>query len=271
MANGIWFNLAALASLVPALLVPLRHGARRDGIFFAVLALAVIGPSAWSFAQLAGSWHTGLSITLWVSIAVSLAMFAVISMTMLQAWRLTPLLMPYLIALGAIATIWQQTQGHGLTVGAPLMWVRFHILVSVTTYGLLTIAAVAALACFLQERALKAKRPNALTRLLPPVADSEALSGRLLVGSEIILGLGLVSGMALQYLETGVILRFDHKTLLSLMAFALIGVLLAAHRLIGVRGRVGARLVLLAYLLLTLAYPGVKFVTEVLLHQAPRF
>ena len=37
-----------------------------------------------------------------------------------------------------------------------------------------TIAAVAALAAFLRERALKAKRPTGLTRALPAVADCEA-------------------------------------------------------------------------------------------------
>jgi ABC-type uncharacterized transport system permease subunit len=37
------------------------------------------------------------------------------------------------------------------------------------------------------------------------------------------------------------------------------------HYRSGLRGRRAARVVLVAYLLLTLAYPGVKFVTDVLL------
>jgi ABC-type uncharacterized transport system permease subunit len=41
--------------------------------------------------------------------------------------------------------------------------------------------------------------------------------------------------------------------------------LLILHHYSGLRGRRAARLVLLAYLLLTLAYPGVKFVTDILL------
>lgn len=45
----------------------------------------------------------------------------------------------------------------------------------------------------------------------------------------------------------------------------MIGVLLAAYRFVGIRGRAAARIVLVAWLLLTLAYPGVKFVTEVLI------
>jgi ABC-type uncharacterized transport system permease subunit len=130
---------------------------------------------------------------------------------------------------------------------------------------LLTIAAVAAFAAFLQDRALKVKRPTALTRLLPSVADCEFLLVRLLVICEIILALGLATGMATLYGETGSLLNFDHKIVLTLTAFAVIGGLLAAHYRTGIRGRRAARLVLLAYLLLTLGYPGVKFVTDVIM------
>jgi ABC-type uncharacterized transport system permease subunit len=71
--------------------------------------------------------------------------------------------------------------------------------------------------------------------------------------------------MAAEYFERGRLLVFDHKTTLSIAAFIAIGVLLAAHRFTGVRGQQAARGILLAYLLLTLAYPGVKFVTDVLI------
>jgi ABC-type uncharacterized transport system permease subunit len=60
-------------------------------------------------------------------------------------------------------------------------------------------------------------------------------------------------------------LRLDHKTVLSLLAFALIGALLLVHQRFGLGGRRAARYGLVAYLLLTLAYPGVKFVTDVIL------
>jgi ABC-type uncharacterized transport system permease subunit len=79
------------------------------------------------------------------------------------------------------------------------------------------------------------------------------------------LGIGLMSGMAIEYYETGHFLVLDHKTLLSIAAFVLIGLLLIGHRICGVRGRIAARVVLTAYLLIMLASPGVKFVTQVLL------
>ncbi|CAN0547040.1 unnamed protein product, partial [Laminaria digitata] len=57
----------------------------------------------------------------------------------------------------------------------------------------------------------------------------------------------------------------SHKTALSIATFAIIVFLLAVHIRTGIRGRRAARYVLVAYLLITLAYPGVKFVTDVVL------
>jgi ABC-type uncharacterized transport system permease subunit len=65
--------------------------------------------------------------------------------------------------------------------------------------------------------------------------------------------------------ETGHLLKLDHKTVLTVAAFVVIGGLLFAHFKSGLRGRKAARVVLLAYLLLTLGYPGVKLVTDVLM------
>lgn len=265
MSNPLVLNLAALVALLPAALMPLRRAAGRDGVFWAVLALAVAGPAVWAAVLVGDAWRTGLAATLWVSIAVSMVLFAGVVATSRQAWRLTPLLLPYLLLLGVLASLVGGQPARNLSGGAPALWLDLHIVVSVVTYGLLTIASVAALGAFLQERALKTKRPTALTRMLPPVADSERLSVRLLLASEIVLGLGLLTGMATQYFASGRLVELEHKTLLSFLAFAVIGGLLIMHRLTGVRGRMAARFVLLGYLLLTLGYPGVKFVTQVLL------
>jgi ABC-type uncharacterized transport system permease subunit len=94
--------------------------------------------------------------------------------------------------------------------------------------------------------------------------DCENLELRVLGAAELVLGLGILSGMATLYFVTSQIIAFDHKTLFSLLAFGIIAALLVIRTRTGVRGRQAARFVLLAYLLLTLGYPGVKFVTDVL-------
>jgi ABC-type uncharacterized transport system permease subunit len=263
-AAPILLDILALGSLIPAALVPLRAGSERDGAFWAVAALAVAGPAVLAIALLSGAWRTDFGTALWVSVAISAALFAGLALTSRAGWRLAPLLMPYLLILGVLATV-VRGEPRPMIGGAPAVWIDLHIFVSVLTYALLTLAAMASLAVFLQERALKRKRPSRLTRMLPAVLESETMAGRLLAASEVVLGLGVASGMATLYFETGDILKIDHKTLLSLVVFALIGALLIGHRVCGVRGRLAARVVLVAYLLLTLAYPGVKFVTQVLL------
>jgi ABC-type uncharacterized transport system permease subunit len=259
--------LAALIALLPAALLPWVRPPRRDAYFIVSLLLAALGPVMWTFVNMAGRWHTGVAGALWVSLAAGMLLFLPIALFTREGWRLTPLLAPYFILIGLVASFWSQLPERPMIATAPSGWIALHILVSVMTYALCTLAAVAALAAFLQERALKTRNPSALTRLLPSVADSEALTVKLLIASETVLGAGLFSGMATQYLESGLLLRLDHKTLLSLLAFLVIGGLLAAQKLTGMRGRMAARLVLVGYLLLTLAYPGVKFVTDVLISR----
>ncbi len=266
MPENVILSLSAIIALVPSSLLALRRDHRPDTVFWLVLMVAVAGPLILVLVTMAGSWRTDLSTALWVTIAATMAIFAVIAVLAHETWRLAPLISAYMAALGIVATIWSQvphqTMSNATTGGG---WIGIHIGVSVGTYALVTLAAVAALAAFLQERALKNKRPTALSRLLPSVADCEGLEVRLLILGEIVLAIGLATGMALQYGETGTFLIIDHKTILTITAFVVIGGLLAAHFKTGLRGRQAARIVLLAYLLLTLGYPGVKFVTDVIM------
>ncbi|HUC61814.1 MAG TPA: cytochrome c biogenesis protein CcsA [Alphaproteobacteria bacterium] len=261
-------SLATLASLVPAALASARANARRDGVFWLLLGVALAGPVVRAYVALEPAWHTSLSGAVWISIATSLALFFLLALATREAWRLTALLLPYLFLLGLVAVVWQQAPGQPM-VPAPAAWLDLHIAISVVTYGLLTIAAVAGSAVLIQERALKSKRRGTLNQILPAVSACEQLQTRLLAASEIVLGLGLLTGMTVEYFVSGQVLVLDHKTLFSILAFLVIGALLIVQARSGVGGRRGARWVLVAYLLLTLAYLGVKFVTDVLLGGHP--
>ena len=57
----------------------------------------------------------------------------------------------------------------------------------------------------------------------------------------------------------------DHKTVFSVIAWAVFGVLLIGRRLRGWRGRTALRLTLAGFALLLLAYVGSRFVLEVVL------
>ncbi len=261
----MWMDYAALLSLVPASLLLIRPRGNRDAVIWSLLLVAVLGPASLVAVQNASGWQPSLSGAIWVSVAAALVLFAVVAALNEAAWRLLPLLACYCLLLGIAATLFAAVPRENLPPANSPAWLDLHIAMSVATYGLATIAAVAGFAGWLQERALKRRQRSAFLQTLPAVADGERLLQGLLAAAEIVLGIGMLSGMATQYLMSGRLLVFDHKTAFSLLAFVVIGAMLVLHWRTGLRGKRAIRFVLTAYLLLTLAYPGVKFVKDVLL------
>lgn len=257
-------HLTALIALVPAALAPFRRSAERDVVFWMVWAVAVAGTAVWVFVRQSTGWGTGLSTALWLTIFACLLLYGGVCLLNRDAWRLSPLLLPYLLILGLLATIWSQVPEKPMAGGVPLAWISTHIFVSVATYGLVTLAAVAALAAAVQHRALRSKNRTRFSAILPAVSSSDRLLVQLLAASEIVLAMGLLTGMAALYFTTGHVVAFDHKSSLALLVFVVLAVLLLLHFKSGVRGKAATRLVLLAYLLLTLGYPGVKFVADII-------
>ena len=268
MTHPLLFSLAALAALAPITVASLRsikQGMKRSQaplllVAFAGALVAVVMPFL-----TAGSWVGGFSSTLWFSIAASIAVYMLVSMISPEVRKLGPLFFGYLFLLGLLATVWGGA-GHDESLkssGDP--WLVLHIIFALATYALSTIAAVAALGTQIQQRALKRKEPTALSRSLPSVSDGDRLLLNLLMAAGVVLGLGVVTGSVLQLAIGAGFLPFDHKTVFSLAALVIIAVLLWVHQSTGLRGRRAAQLVLACYLLLTLAFPGVKFVTDVLL------
>jgi ABC-type uncharacterized transport system permease subunit len=266
MGNTFVFGLSALISLAPVTIVAYRRNPGPDGLFWLTCLVALAGPLTLVTVLFSETWQTDLSASLWLTVTVSMALFTGLCIVQRGAWRLTPLFGPYLLILGLFAVASSHAPSHMVLPGVESWWVKSHILVSLTTYALLTLAAIAGLSVLLQERALRTRRRTRLTGLLPSIVDAETLQVRLLSLTEIGLGAGLATGAASQLLITGTPIEFDHKTVFAISAFLVIGALLIAHYRTGVRGRRAARLALLAYLLITLGYLGVKFVSEILIH-----
>ena len=95
--------------------------------------------------------------------------------------------------------------------------------------------------------------------ILAPMSGVTDMPFRRLVKS---CGVGLVVS---EMIASKAMIHAAKKTVLTVTTFAVIGGLLWAHFKTGLRGRKAARIVLLAYLLLTLGYPGVKFVTDIIM------
>ena len=172
--------------------------------------------------------------------------------------------MPYLLILALLATIWS-----GTSTAAPLTeigpWLAIHLILAVITYAAATLSAIASISVFIQERALKRRQPGPLSRTLPSVAEGERLLMRLLALAVAVLFVGIITGIAELYITQAQILVFDHKTIFSVLAFAFLSMIWLLHLKSGLRGRRAARFVLSGYLLITLAFPGVKLVSDVIL------
>lgn len=264
MTQSILLSLAASLCVLPAAFNSVTGRSVRGKSFWGWLMLAVAGPLLWLAVRSGGAWQTDFATALWVTVAATLVSFTAMAILAKEGWRLATIIMPYMAMLSLSAFAWEST---GTIESFPITnnWVMFHILVSVLTYAVVTLAASAACAGFLQERALKNKRPTNFTRLLPSVSDCNEFQFKLLALGELILGIGLVTGVAASLNQGGPLFQFDHKSTFAVAAFVIIGTLLVVQPKSGVRGHQVMRVILSAYLLLTLAYPGVKFVTSVLL------
>ncbi|MBL8700212.1 MAG: cytochrome c biogenesis protein CcsA [Alphaproteobacteria bacterium] len=267
MSASLILAAGAIAALVPLGVVARESVdvATATPRFWIALVVAAAGSMGGAVLQQFDGWQTGLGPALSLAIATTVAVFAVVAAFDRSARRLAPMLTVYLVALGVLAVVWQQAPGRPLRSAVFPAWLLIHIAVALVAYGLLTVAAVASGGVVLQERALRRKRPTNFTRRLPAIADGERIQTRLLVAVEILLGVTLATGVVVNRAEGLGWLPIDHKTVLSILAFVVIAGLLLLHSRFGLSGRRGARYGLIAYLLVTLAYPGVKFVTDVLM------
>ncbi len=262
-------EIAGLVGLIPFSLAALRGQLDRPIVFWLLWLVAATGACAVVWHLTASGWQAGLVATLWVVIAATLLIYALIVAANRVAVGLAALLGPYLLLVACLAGIAGWVAAPEASAATSVPWFTIHIMLAVGSYSLMTITAIAAVAIVLQERAMKQRRQGWVMRRLPAVAAAENLQRRLLWLAAITMGFALASGLANEFMDTGHLLmvphQMAHKILLSVLAFVVILVFLVLHQATGLRGRLAARWLMTGYLLLTLAYPGVKFVRDVLL------
>jgi ABC-type uncharacterized transport system permease subunit len=91
---------------------------------------------------------------------------------------------------------------------------------------------------------------------------------RLIAVGFLFLTLTAVSGILFSEEVFGRALRFDHKTLFTLISWLVFGLLLLGRWRYGWRGRTALRLTFGGFGLLMLAYVGSRFVLEVILSRS---
>ena len=152
---------------------------------------------------------------------------------------------------------------------------KLHFLIANIAYGLFAIAALHAILMLLVERRLHAMRGGMSQRnaaaagngwlsswldTLPPLLTLEKLLFRLIGAGFVMLTLSLFTGFV--FVTNLFTQHLIHKTVLSLIAWTIFGVLLIGRIRFGWRGRSAVGWTLSGFGVLALAYFGAKFVLE---------
>jgi ABC-type uncharacterized transport system permease subunit len=142
---------------------------------------------------------------------------------------------------------------------------KFHLLIAMLAYSLLTIASLHVLLMALIERRLHDGTLTQRLPKLPPLLTMETLLFRLIWAGFILLTLTLISGVVFSEALFGKPAQFNHKTVFGVISWCIFAALLAGRQIYGWRGRMAVRWTLAGFVALVLAYIGSKFVVEVLL------
>ncbi len=141
--------------------------------------------------------------------------------------------------------------------------IQGHIMISVIAYSLITLGACQAGLLAYQDHSIRQHHPGGFIRFLPPLHDMETLLFQFLGFGFVCLSASLLSGFV--YLEDIFAQQVAHKTVLSIVAWVILGILLFGRIRFGWRGKRAIRLTLSAFVFLMLAFFGSKLVYEFIL------
>jgi ABC-type uncharacterized transport system permease subunit len=160
-------------------------------------------------------------------------------------------------ALGAAVTGTGRTYAETTAAGWQL---TAHILLSMGAAALLFAAAATALLLVFLDRRLRTRRIAHLPSVLPPLDALEKVMFRLIGTGFMLLTLSLFTGFV--FVTNLFAQHLFQKTVLSLIAWIIFGVLLIGRIRFGWRGRSAVGWTLSGFGMLALAYFGAKFVLE---------
>ncbi|MBV8666441.1 MAG: cytochrome c biogenesis protein CcsA [Burkholderiaceae bacterium] len=207
-----------------------------------------------------------LSVTLWVSVAAywlenrnfALDSLRVLVLPCAAVAVVLPALFP-----GQLASLEQKS---------PLF--SWHVAIAMLAYSTLTIAAFHAVLMALQESRLHIRHGEAqggwfgaAIDRLPALLTMEKLLFRMVAFGFVLLSLTVASGVIFSEQLFGQAFKWDHKTVFTMMSWALFGALLAGRQWRGWRGKMALRFFLSGFVALLLGYVGSRFVFEVVLHR----
>lgn len=141
---------------------------------------------------------------------------------------------------------------------------QLHILLSVTAYSMLTIAALQSIVLAIQEAQLRKKHPGPIMGVLPPLQMMEEILVQILAIGFFLLSMSLATG--LMFIRDIFAQHISQKIVLSIISWCVFALLLWGRWSWGWRGKHLIRWTLSGFTLLVLAYFGSKIVYEFILN-----
>ncbi len=144
-------------------------------------------------------------------------------------------------------------------------WLPLHWVLGIASYGMFGAAVVHA---WLMTRAERRIRLGSDPDSGIPLLTLERITFHFVTAGFILLSATLLAGGLFGEILYGRAWRLDHKTLFSLLSWAVFAVLLVGRARFGWRGKRAVRVLYVGAALLLLGYAGSRFVMEVLLQRA---
>ena len=247
----------AAAYVVPALMASrLQPNIARAGLWTAWVLHAVTLAAGLTASTPRFGFAAALSITAWLVLTV----YAVEKQLFPQLqtrWVLS--------LLGAVAVLLALVfPGQPLQVNAS-PWLSLHLALGIASYGLLAAAVVHAGLMMRAERRIRlAVDPHSGL----PLLALERLTFRFVMAGFALLTATLAAGLFFSETLYGRVWHWDHKAVLSVLAWFTFAALLLGRYKFGWRGKTAVRMLYAGAALLLLAYVGSRFVLEVLLGRS---
>jgi ABC-type uncharacterized transport system permease subunit len=140
-----------------------------------------------------------------------------------------------------------------------------HVLLSISAYSILALAACQSVLVMIQHQQLKGGHIRGLMRHFPPIQSMETVLFELLGSGVALLTVAIATGFI--YVDDLFAQHIAHKTVLTLISWLVFVVLLVGRYHLGWRGVTAVRFTLTGFTFLLLAFFGSQLVLEVILRR----
>jgi len=268
MSHDFLLILAAACYLTAALLLYVSIRKQSPDWGKVSLAFTVAGTLAHATAQYSHWFGYGVadaSLSHLLSLCALVVMLLLITSAITRPALYAAGLVALPIAAGVLLLEWVLPEGN-LPLKEASPGIAIHLVSSVLAFGLLSIAGVYAFFVFFIDHFLKRHHLTSLVRSLPPLEVLEDLLFKTIAAGFSFLTISLLSGI--MFINDIFAQHLVHKTILSIMAWLVFGIMLWGRWRYGWRGSLAVRLTLAGVVLLILSYFGSKLVLEMILGRS---